>query len=184
MTAGFQDFDMAVKAGGALLDHGVTKEQFGLLAGRAHEKRFIKGARLSALEEKVESGITTTTGADAAKGADEGAGVGAVLGALAGLASLFIPGYGVVVGGGALPTAVTAAVGTAVGGAAAGGVTGYLKDLGVDEKAAQDLDQTARNDGVIVVVQLYSDGTPEAEIRAILEKYNAIHISSSERIVV
>ena len=70
ITAGFNDFEMAVKAGGALLDHGVDKKHFDLLAGRAHEGRFhAEGRHLEDLENKVEGGVTTTTSADAAEGA-------------------------------------------------------------------------------------------------------------------
>lgn len=184
ITAGFNDFEMAVKAGGALLDHGVDKKNFDLLAGRAHEGRFhAEGRHLEDLENKVEGGVTTTTSADAAEGAKQGAGAGLVVGALAGLASLFIPGYGIVVGGGALATALAAAAGTAVGGAAAGGVTGYLKDMGVDEKAAVDFDRTIREDGAIIVVHLPVGGTAETEVRQILDKYRAVRVHSSEKVV-
>lgn len=185
ITAGFTDFDMAVKAGGALLDHGIKKEQFDLLAGRAHEGRFhAEGRHLDDLEKKVEHGVTTTTGADAAKGAAKGAGAGAVLGTLAGLASLFIPGYGVIVGSGALATALGAAAGTAAGGALAGGVTGYLKDMGVDEAVAKDFDQTVRKDGAIIVVHLPQGGTIATAVNDILRKYNAMRVHSSENTVV
>lgn len=184
ITAGFNDFDMAVKAGGALLDHGIRKDQFDLLAGRAHEGHFhAEGRHLEDLEHKVQSGVTTTTGRDAAEGAKKGAGAGAVLGALAGLASLFIPGYGVVVGGGALATALAAAAGTAAGGAVAGGATGYLKDMGVPEEAAADFDRTIRNDGAIIVVHLTAGGTVETEIRQILDKYHAVRVHSTEQTV-
>jgi hypothetical protein len=188
ITAGFNDFDMAVKAGGALLDHGIRKDQFDLLAGRAHEGHFhAEGRHLEDLEQKVQSGVTTTTRHDAAEGAKKGLGAGAVLGALAGLASLFIPGYGVVVGGGALATAIGAAigaaVGTAAGGAVAGGATGYLEDMGVDEEAASDFDRTIRNDGAIIVVHITTGGTTETEIRQILEKYQAVRIHSTEQAV-
>ena len=176
---------MAVKAGGALLDHGVKKDQFDLLAGKAHEGHFhADGRHLEDLEKKVESGITTTTGADAVQGATTGARAGVVLGALAGLASLFIPGYGVIVGGGALATAVSAAIGTAAGSTLVGGVTGYLKDQGVDQEAADDFHQTILNDGAIIVVHLPHGGVRESEVRAVLEKYHAMRIHSTENTVV
>ena len=184
ITAGFNDFDMAAKAGGALLDHGVKKDQFDLLAGRAHEGHFhAEGRHLDDLEKKVEGGVTTTTGADAAEGASQGAKAGIVLGALAGLASLFIPGYGIVVGGGALATAVSAAIGTAAGSTLVGGVTGYLKDLGVDDEVAHEFHETIVNDGAIIVVQLPTGGPREQEIRQILEKYQAVRVHSSENVV-
>lgn len=181
ITAGFQDFELAVKAGGALLDHGVKKEQFDMLAGKAHEGHFqAAGRHLEDLEKKVESGITTTTGSDAVEGATTGARTGIVLGALAGLASLFIPGYGVIVGGGALATAASAAIGTAAGSTLVGGVTGYLKDQGVDDESADHFHQTIVNDGAIIVVHVPRGGVRVAEIRAVLEKYGAVRIHSTE----
>lgn len=184
ITAAFNDLDLAVKAGGALLDHGVRKDQLDLLAGHAHAGRLhADGRHLEDLERKVEGGVTTTTGKDAAKGAAQGAGAGLVLGALAGLASLVIPGYGIVIGGGALATAIGAAVGTAAGGAAAGGVTGYLKDLGVDEEAAADFDRTIAGDGVIIVFHVPNGGVKENELLKLLEKYQAVRVHSTERAV-
>jgi uncharacterized membrane protein len=185
ITAGFNDLNMAVKAGGALLDHGIKKDQFDLLAGEAHEGHLrARGRHLEDLESKVEGGVTTTTGADAAEGAKQGAAAGAVLGALAGLASLFIPGYGIVVGGGALATALATAAGTAAAGAATGGVTGYLKDMGVDDEAAADFDRTIRQDGAIIVLHLPVGGTAETAVRQILDKYHAVRVHSSEHTVV
>lgn len=185
IIAGFQDFEMAAKAGGALLDHGVKKEHFDLLAGRAHEGRFhADGRHLEDLENKVEKGVTTTTASDAVEGATTGARAGVVLGALAGLASLFIPGYGVIVGGGALATAASAAIGTAAGSTLVGGVTGFLKDQGVEAEVAEEMNQTILDDGAIVVVQLPVGGTHEADIRGILQKYHAIRIRSTDSTVV
>lgn len=177
ITAGFQDFKMAVKAGGALLDHGVKSSQFAMLAGHAHEGHFqAEGRHLERLEEKVQKGITTTTESDVFEGASRGIQVGVVLGALAGLASLIVPGYGLVVGGGALATAACAAAGTVAGGTVVGGVTGLLMDQGVEAEAADALHQTVLNDGAIILLDLPDDGVSVSEIRGVLEKYKADEI--------
>lgn len=79
-------------------------------------------------------GISTTTPEDAGSGAVKGAGIGLGLGAVAAIASLLVPGIGLVTGAGALATALGGAALTAGAGAIAGGVTGYLKDQGVPVK--------------------------------------------------
>src|SRR5205085_9990716 len=83
----------------------------------------------------AKTGLSTTTPADAGVGAAKGAGIGLGVGVLAALASIFVPGFGLVAGGGALATAIAGAVGTTAAGAIAGGVHGYLKDQGVPEGA-------------------------------------------------
>lgn len=180
LLASFQDPDNAVKAAGALLDHGVDKKHLDLLAGKAFANTLrTDGTHDEAKEGKAKSGITTTTGADAAEGAKQGAGVGAALGVLAGLASLFIPGYGLVVGSGALATAVGAALGTTAAGAAAGGATGYLKDMDVDADVAKHYEETIQKDGAVLSVGVPSHGVDEIKAREILDKYGASRISSS-----
>ena len=48
-----------------------------------------------------------------------------------GIAALFVPGVGWVLGGGALASAIVGAAAATAAGAAAGGVYGYLKDQGL-----------------------------------------------------
>lgn len=103
----------------------------------------------------------------------------AVLGVFAGLASLIIPGYGIVIGSGALATAVGAAVGTTAAGAVAGGATGYLKDMGVNEEHAREYEQIIGKDGAVVSVGVPSKGVSEVQATEILNKYGAFRISSS-----
>ena len=100
--AKFDDEERALKAAGALIDHGVGAEEFDLVGSPQ-------------LKERLD-GLTTTTAADAVRGASQGGTAGLALGALAGLASLFIPGYGLVIGSGALATAAAAALGTGAAG--------------------------------------------------------------------
>ena len=180
--AAFDSFDNAARAGGALLDHGVMEEDFSLLAGPSHQARFqIENDDLERFEKKVKYGVTTTTAADARRGAADGAGVGLVVGALAALASVFIPGVGIVVGGGALATALVAAFATGVSGAAVGGVTGYIRDLGVKGEAAQKFERVIADEGCVVAVRLPGAGKLEVKVLGIFEKYNAGEIHSVEK---
>ncbi len=180
-----RDTDKAVKAAGALLDHGAEKEHLDLLAGRAFADSLrVEGKHDQKAESKAEHGVTTTTARDAVEGAKKGAGAGAVLGVLGGLASLFIPGYGIVIGSGALATAVGSALGATAAGAAAGGATGYLKDMGVEAKVAEEFDTTIKNDGAVVAVNISGKGLTEAKAREIMQKYGAVRFSSSHHTLV
>jgi hypothetical protein len=123
------------------------------------------------------SGITTTTAADAGAGAVKGAAAGLGVGILAALAAVFIPGVGLVAGGGALATAMAGAAATAGAGAVAGGVTGWLKDQGVPDDALTVYRDTFDQGGALLAVNVPSD-MPRAEIEAVLAKYNANNVDS------
>ncbi|MBN9420159.1 MAG: hypothetical protein J0I12_32215 [Candidatus Eremiobacteraeota bacterium] len=167
LHAGFQDYKLAEKAVGALLDHGVPKENISLIGpadGKDHEKH-------------AEHGITTTTGADAAAGAAKGAGAGLVAGALGALASLFIPGFGIVTGGGALATALATAAGTTAAGAVAGSVAGFLQDQGVDQQVAQDYQKAIEHGGALIQVVTPAKDVPTGQIQEILTKYGATNFA-------
>merc|ERR1711974_362833 len=99
-------------------------------------------------------GVTTTTKNDASTGALKGTGIGLGVGALAGLASLFVPGYGLVFGGGALLTASLSALGTGAAGTVSGGVTGYLKDQGLDKGLVGDYQHALEHSGAVVGVEV------------------------------
>jgi hypothetical protein len=116
------------------------------------------------------SGITTSTGRDAARGAAEGAGIGLGLGLVLGLAAVLVPGVGLVAGAGALIASLTAA--TAVAGGVAGGVYGYLTDLGLPPDTARNLDSHLKAGGPILSVHL-SGSVAQSEIVMLLEKYGA-----------
>jgi hypothetical protein len=185
LIAAFHNPDNAAKAAGALLDHGVDKDDLDILVGIAIANSWqANGAVDNDLVEKVEQGVTTTTAADAAKGARSGAGVGAALGILGGVASLFIPGYGLVLGGGALATALTSALGAVAAGAATGGVTGYLKDMGADEAISTEFDGVVRENGAILSIHLSSKGPDEITVKALLGKYGVTKVSSTSRVVI
>jgi hypothetical protein len=128
------------------------------------------------LERAGKSGISTTTGADAAEGAAKGLGWGAGIGVIAAVASLIVPGVGLVIGGGALATALGAWAATAGAGAIAGAVTGYLVDQGVDEHVAARYEDTIRTGGALLAVTVPSGNTSETEVRGILDKYGAANV--------
>lgn len=178
MYASFLDASMAEKAIGALLDHGASKADISVLLEEHYKK---DGTRIeNDMVERADSGVTTTTGPDAALGAGMGAGIGAGIGILAGLASMFIPGFGLVIGGGALATALIGAAGATAGGAIAGGVTGFLRDLGVEEQAAQEYGKAIENGGAMIAVHFPSGKLDEEAVRTIVLKYNAGNIRTYE----
>lgn len=167
LYAKFSDLKLAERAVGALLDHGVAKNDISLVGppdGTDHD-------------ERAKHGITTTTGKDAAAGAAEGAGIGLAVGALAALASLLVPGFGLVLGGGALATAAAAAAGTSAAGAIAGGVAGFLHDQGMDATAAQGFATAVESGGAIVEVCAPSGEVAVEAVHHLLTKYGADQIS-------
>ncbi len=123
------------------------------------------------VENVGKEGITTTTPEDAAAGAAVGAGVGLVGGLLAAAAALMVPGLGLVLAGGALATAIGAAVGTTVAGAAVGGVVGYFRDMGMGEQAASHFaDRVAEGDYLVTAM---IDSEQYDDFKRLLLKYNA-----------
>lgn len=127
-------------------------------------------ASTSVVEAEGKHGITTTTAADARRGAAEGSVVGLGIGLLAGAAALFVPGVGPVLAAGPLWAALSAALGTTAAGAVAGGVTGYLVDQGVSEATAAHFGHAVGSGSVMVSVTTESDQNA-ADIEAILTKY-------------
>jgi len=129
-------------------------------------------------ELAAKQGLSTTTPGDAAAGAAKGAGIGLGVGVLAALASLVIPGFGLVVGGGALATALAGAAGATAAGAVAGGVHGYLKDQGVPDQVAMDYDYAVNTGGAVLAVTVPSGNVDEATCREILAKYSANNVNT------
>ncbi len=91
---------------------------------------------------------------------------------------MFIPGIGLVVGGGALATAIGAAAGATAAGAVAGGAYGYLKDQGMPEAAARSYSQNLEQGGAIIAVQVPSGNVDQATIESVLSKYGATNINT------
>jgi hypothetical protein len=133
------------------------------------------------IERAGKSGISTTTAADAGAGAIKGAGWGAGLGIVAAIASLAVPGFGIVLGAGALATAIGAALATTGAGAVAGAMTGYLKDQGMEEQVAAHYEKTVRNGGALLAVTFPSGNADEAQIHEILNKYGATAVDQASR---
>ena len=160
----------ADQAVGALLDHGVAAEDISLIAPEGYHNDYPS-------DRHAKAGITTTTGADAAAGANKGAEIGLGIGILAGIASLAVPGFGLVVGGGALATAIAGAVGATAAGAVAGGAVGIMKDQGVPEHIITSYETALQEGGAIVAVSLPTADADEFTVRQILDKYNATDVS-------
>ena len=124
----------------------------------------------SPIAAEGERALTTTTPADAAKGAAGGSLVGLGVGILAGAAALTIPGVGLILAAGPLWAALGAALGTTAAGAVAGGVTGYLRDMGVSGGVA-DLHHEALTSGSILVTIHLNDRDETSTVAALLAKY-------------
>lgn len=130
------------------------------------------------IEGAAKTGISTTTAADAGAGALKGTAWGAGIGAIAAIASLAIPGFGLVIGGGALAAAIGGMVATTGAGAIAGAVTGYLKDQGMDEHVISHYENVVTNGGAILAVTIPSGNVSEFDAQTVLEKYGATQINS------
>jgi hypothetical protein len=180
LYASFPNPSDAERAAGALLDHGAEANDISLLANEktSYGKPIVQTSETLSSENSAKSGLSTTTPADAASGAAKGAVIGAGLGALAVAASLFIPGVGLVVGGGALATALMGGVGTAVAGAAAGGVTGLLTDQGVPEDVVTHYSNVFVDGGAILEVAVPSNKLDAVTAEALLVKYGASNIAT------
>ena len=184
--AAFPESETAERAAGALLDHGVDPKDLTVVRSH-HENSIAEEAAYKTghlvdnageVEYTAKEGITTTTAADAGAGAVQGAGWGAGIGAIAALTSLVVPGVGLVLGGGALATAIAGLAATAGGGAIAGAVTGYLKDQGVDEGMATEYERVVGTGGAIVAVSLPSNGVDEIHAREVIAKYDGALVNS------
>jgi hypothetical protein len=167
--ATFADPDMAQKAAGALLDHGVSARNLSIIFPESYAGEDYKDGH--DMEKSAEKGISTTTTGDAMSGAAKGAGLGLAAGALAALAAVFVPGVGLVLGSGALATAIGGVAGTTAAGAVAGGVTGYLKDQGVPDEVVTDYDRVLGSGGATLTVMAGDDNVTASEIQDVITKY-------------
>ena len=134
-------------------------------------------ASTSVVEAEGKLGITTTTAADARRGAVEGSVVGLGVGLLAGAAALFVPGVGLVLAAGPLWAALSAAAGATAAGTVAGGVTGYLVDQGVPEETAAHLTHAVGSGSILVSVTV-EDGKSPSDIQFILNKYGGDSVTT------
>ncbi|MBS1705859.1 MAG: hypothetical protein JST40_08295 [Armatimonadetes bacterium] len=167
----FNSVDTATRAVGALLDHGVEPVDISVFVKDPPADWNDRIASGADIEHHATGGITVTTPKDAAEGAAKGAGIGLGLGVLAAVASVALPGVGLVVGGGALATAITGAAATTAAGAVAGAAFGYLKDQGIDEESSRTFSDHLDKGGALVSVSVPSNDHSVDEISAILGKY-------------
>ena len=180
--ATFADKMMAENAAGALLDHGADPNHLSIVSKNVHGEDDLRPdyndpahspALTNPSEVKVKEGITTTTPQDAGAGAIKGAEIGLGVGAVAALASLLVPGVGIVIGGGALAIALAGAAGVTAAGAAAGGVAGYLGDQGAPQADVKEYHTTYENGGAVLSIHIPSGKIDQTEAEAILAKYHA-----------
>ncbi len=129
-------------------------------------------------DRAAKGGITTTTLGDAASGAAKGAGLGLGVGALAAVAAVTIPGFGLILGGGALAAALAGLAATAGAGAVAGGVVGYLKDQGVDAHAIPQFQEAYEAGGAILSVHVGDPKVSREAIENVLRKYGAQRVEA------
>lgn len=172
--ASYSNPDNAARAVAALMDHGVPSTDISVFIKNrpAHwdDDKAVDGYDVV---KTAEQGLTTTTGEDAAAGGLKGAGVGLGVGILAGLAALTIPGFGLVLGGGALATALAGAAATTAAGAVAGGAYGYLADQGVNEDEVARISDTVEAGGALVSVTVPTAKLSHEAVEAILAKYES-----------
>ena len=168
LFASFETAAAAERAAAALLDRGAKDADLSIVS---HESGAVSvGHGQGHQEEVAKHGVTTTTGADAAYGAAKGLTVGAGLGVAGVIASLLIPGVGLVLGAGALATAIA---GTAAAGAAAGGVMGFLKDQGMGDDVAAAYHARIAAGGSVLALHLPTGDLDERTAESLLVKYDA-----------
>ena len=174
LFASFVSTHDAQKAAAALLDQGAKNDDLSIVS---HESGAVAvGRGEGEAEETAKHGVTTTTGADAAYGAAKGLTFGAGLAMLGVVATALIPGVGVLMGAGAVATAI---FGSAAAGAAAGGVVGYLKDQGMNEEVAAAYHARVAAGGAILALNLPSGRLDEAQAEALMVKYEAAGVFTS-----
>ena len=179
LYASFVDASAAERAAGALLDHDARSADISILAHEDYvATRTNKDLDAGHAERSAKEGISTTTPGDVAIGATKGAAVGLGVGIAAALASLIVPGFGIVIGGGALAAAITGGAATVAAGAAAGGVAGYLKDQGVPAEMVTKYSNTFYEGGAILALAVPSGDLDGIEAEAILAKYGAVNIAT------
>ncbi|MBS1714498.1 MAG: hypothetical protein JST30_09200 [Armatimonadetes bacterium] len=171
LHATFDAPETGARAVGALIDHGVDPGDVSVFVKDMPVDWEHPGGAADDLQRQAKDGITVTTAQDAVEGGAKGAGIGLGVGALAALASVTIPGAGIVIGGGALSMALGGAVAATAAGAVAGAAVGYLKDQGVDEQTARRFSDHVSGGGALVSVSGPSHDVPLEKIRTILAKY-------------
>ena len=193
LYATFNDAGLAENAVRALLDHGGSNKDISIISrepwsshvniiclerdthrsvdGSISQDRLAK--EHSDHAKRSGSAQSSSISGDTNGGAVKGARIGLGVGIAAAITSLIIPGLGLVMGGGALATALAGTAGAAAAGAIAGGVTGYFRDQGVSHVAASDYQEAYENGSVVLCVHIPSGNLGEGAIRDILSAYKA-----------
>ncbi|HEY0867941.1 MAG TPA: hypothetical protein VGE01_11200 [Fimbriimonas sp.] len=125
-----------------------------------------------------EAGVQKPVIHDAKSTVAASAGLGLGVGAAAALAAIALPGIGLVIGGGALATAVAGLAASSASGAAADGIVGYLKDQGVPADAIPSLRQAYETGGAILGVALEKAPADSVEVESILRSFGAGQIGA------
>lgn len=180
LYASFATPSDAERAVGALLDHGAVSADIGLLANErtASGQPVPQTEEVMKSEQSGKSGLSTTTALDVAAGTVKGATIGIGVGTLAALASLFIPGLGLVLGGGAFAAALMGGAGTVIAGAAAGGVAGLLADQGIPEDIVTRYSSDFEQGGAILAIAVPSGKLDASDAEALMVKYGAANVAT------
>lgn len=166
--AAFNSYEVATQAIAALIDHGFDKDRITVIL--REQGKDLESVSSAPLLEETSSGLSLTTVEDAREGAGRGAGIGLGIGVLAGLVSLIVPGAGIVVGGGALVTAIGGAIAVGAAGVVVGAVTGYLVDQGVDPETVHSVMSNVQDGNIVVGIDVL-DPTSRDLVHNLLAKY-------------
>lgn len=101
-------------------------------------------------------------------------------GSLGRLAFVLTPDYGLMLGGGALSTAMAASLAGSTAGSMPTNLSNFLQDHGVPTIAAQDYASHVRNGGVILELRLPSGGVDACRAEGILHKTGAYGLQQTE----
>jgi hypothetical protein len=170
VSAVFDDRIEAERAATELRAAGVPDSALSVIARREGAEGDWGDANTHAVAEK---------GEDTLKSVAIGGGVGALLG----IAALAIPGVGPLAAAGAIAASAVpeaAAIGAGVG-ALAGGLTGLLKDHGVDEDDASYYEERIHAGGVFLSVNSQEAGIGSDQLWDILHR-NGGHSSSRAKL--
>jgi hypothetical protein len=180
LYASFIDASAAERATGALLDQGADANDISVVANEAYNSvtAVTANAQASDAEQAAKTGISTTTPADVGTGALKGATIGLGVGIAAVIASVFVPGIGLILGGGALATALAGGAATVAAGTLSGGVVGYLRDQGIPEEVVTHYNDHFLQGGAILAIAVPSGELIPLEVESILAKYGATNIAT------
>ena len=146
VTGLFRDRESAERAYGSITERGYGQDDVNLvMSDDTRKKHFAVDDRETELGSKALEGAGT--------GAAVGGAVGATLAAIAAIATVALPGVGLVVAG-----PIAAALAGAGAGGATGGLIGALIGAGIPEERVKDYEEGIKNGGILMGV---TPRTPE-----------------------